>query len=67
MRYDNLDKSLVLKIAEDYNLAITLKQDGTIMGLSTDLAKLRRVYEIRTKAPSKSVAARLEVQTNGKA
>lgn len=67
MRYDNLDKSLVLKIAEDYNLAITLKQDGTIMGLSTDLAKLRRVYEIRTKAHSKSVAARLEVQTNGKA
>lgn len=52
MRYDNLNKDLVLKIAEEYNLAITLKQDGTIMGLSTDLAKLRRVYEIRSKAQS---------------
>lgn len=46
----SLNKDLVLKIADEYHLAITIKPDGSITGTREGLAKLRRVYEIRSAA-----------------
>lgn len=43
------DSKLVQKIIEDYKLQLTVRPDGMVIGFSSQKAKLRRVYEIRSK------------------
>jgi hypothetical protein len=45
----NLDKEKVLKIAQDHNLSITIRPDGTIFGLDYDMALLKFLYRRRVE------------------
>ena len=42
---NNMDKETVIRIAEEHHLAITIRPDGSIIGLDYDLALLRLLYE----------------------
>jgi hypothetical protein len=41
-----LDRNLVVRLAEEHHLAITIRPDGLIIGLPEDLAALRRMLEV---------------------
>jgi len=51
--WQKLPRETVVRLAEQYHLSITIRSDGSIVGLPTDLKKLRLLLERRSKAKNK--------------
>jgi len=51
--WQKLPKETVVRLAEQYHLAITIRPDGSIIGLDSDVKKLRLLLERWSKAKNK--------------
>ena len=51
--WQKLPRETVVRLAERHHLSITIRPDGSIVGLPNDLKKLRLLLERRSKAKDK--------------
>ena len=51
--WQKLRRETVVRLAEQYHLSITIRPDGSIIGLPADVKKLRLLLERRSKAKNK--------------
>ena|SRR5215469_6786276 len=51
--WQKLPRETVVRLAEQYHLSITIRPDGSIIGLPADVKKLRLLLERRSKAKNK--------------